>query len=399
MSKHTYPGRGPILFPAYATISILLTLFSTFANASEPSAAADLRLTIAVSAETVTVGDTVTFTVTLCNDGPDTALAPAISRALSGAALVSSTPSVVVDCNGHQTFPPTNSFIQPGFGLRFTDTVRADAVGTLTYRAVTAGGFGPPDTNPANNDVTVQAIVTERPATSVFQAAGPNAASIQSTVDAFRAALGGANNGNAPGPLAGGRREINWDGGGSTATAVAPSTFDGFLNGRGGRFITPGTGFVQAPTSGLADVFANPTYANIFSFFSPTRLFSPIGSNVTEAVFFVPGGQGIPATTRGFGLVFSDVDFPDGDPHGRNKNIRPSTFVEFFDAEGHVVFRGFAPSSPGNGGLSFFGVVLETARIAKVRITAGAVPGRDDNGKHDIVMMDDFLYGEPQPQY
>src|SRR6478672_11098800 len=49
----------------------------------------------------------------------------------------------------------------------------------------------------------------------VFQGAGPNPASIQSAVDQFRAALGGINNANAPGPLAGGRREINWDGGGS----------------------------------------------------------------------------------------------------------------------------------------------------------------------------------------
>src|SRR5215213_6718109 len=47
----------------------------------------------------------------------------------------------------------------------------------------------------------------------VFQAAGPDAASIQSSVDAFRAALGGINNLNNPGPLGTGRREINWDGG------------------------------------------------------------------------------------------------------------------------------------------------------------------------------------------
>jgi hypothetical protein len=34
-------------------------------------------------------------------------------------------------------------------------------------------------------------------APAVFQAAGPNAASIQSVVDAYRAALGNPNNGNA----------------------------------------------------------------------------------------------------------------------------------------------------------------------------------------------------------
>ena len=55
-------------------------------------------------------------------------------------------------------------------------------------------------------------------------AAGPDAADIQATVDAFRAALGDPNNGNAPGPLASGRREINWDGGGSTDTSVGGHT-------------------------------------------------------------------------------------------------------------------------------------------------------------------------------
>ena len=101
-----------------------------------------------------------------------------------------------------------------------------------------------------------------------FSAAGPDQASIQATVDAFRAALGAPNNGNSPGPLASGRREINWDGGGSTATALAPTPFTGFLATRGGLFTTAGTGFVQAPVSGLVTTFGNPTYSTIFQFFS-----------------------------------------------------------------------------------------------------------------------------------
>ena len=47
-------------------------------------------------------------------------------------------------------------------------------------------------------------------APAVFQAAGPTASSIQSTVDAFRAALGEPNNANNPSQPTG-RREINWD--------------------------------------------------------------------------------------------------------------------------------------------------------------------------------------------
>jgi hypothetical protein len=119
----------------------------------------------------------------------------------------------------------------------------------------------------------------------VFQASGPNVASIQATVDEFRFALGAFNNGNTPGPLASGRREINWDGGGSAATSLAATPFAGFLLTRGALFATPGSGFVQAPASGLAETFTNASYASAFQAFSSVRLFSPIGSNVTDVQF------------------------------------------------------------------------------------------------------------------
>jgi hypothetical protein len=234
--------------------------------------------------------------------------------------------------------------------------------------------------------------------TIVFQAAGPNAGSIQGVVDQFRAELG-ANNGVAapPQPLTTGRREINWDGGGSAATSVVPTPFDAFLVGRGSRFTTPGVGFIQAPPDGLADFFHNPSYATIFKAFSPVRLFSAIESNVTDTLFFVPGGGEIPATTRGFGVVFSDIDLPDGiGPGPKQGNRHASTLIEYLGSDGDVLFSSFAPASPGDGNMSFFGVVFNDARIARVRITVGATPGVDDSRKFDVVMMDDFLYGEPQ---
>ena len=240
---------------------------------------------------------------------------------------------------------------------------------------------------------------------AVFQAAGPNAASIQSSVDAFRAALGNPNNGNAMGPLAAGRREINWDGGGANNTTTDPVTpFNVFLNTRGGQFTTPGTGLSQAPPSGgpqggLAVLFNNPTYATIFRTFSPLRLFTPVGSNITDALFFLPGSNGnVPATVSGFGAVFTDVDQPEGSgPGEKHGNRGASTLMQFFAADGELLFSSFVPASPGDGSLSFFGVIYSDPRIARVRITAGNVaPGPDDDSTNDIVMMDDFLYGEPQ---
>ena len=240
---------------------------------------------------------------------------------------------------------------------------------------------------------------------TVFQAAGPNAASIEGTINAFRAALGNNNGITQPGGpiIAGGRREINWDGGNAanTTTSLTPTpVLDQFLVGRGARFTTPGSGFVQAPPSGLAaaDVFNNPSYETIFKAFSLSRLFSAIGSNVTDTLFFVPGTNDVKAVTRGFGAVFSDVDLPDGgdDPSPKQGGKRASTLVEFFGADGDLLFSSFAPASPGDGNLSFLGVVFDDTRIASVRITIGATPGLDDSPKRDVAMMDDFIYGEPK---
>jgi hypothetical protein len=263
---------------------------------------------------------------------------------------------------------------------------------------------------------------TEKAPPTVFQAAGPSAESIQSTVDAFRAALGEPNNANAPGPLDSGRREINWDGGGNNDTTDTPVTpFNVFLNTRGGQFTTLGTGLSQAPPSGgpqggLAGLFNNPTYGDIFTAFSPLRLFTPVGSNITQAVFFVPGTNGEePATVSGFGVVFTDVDQPDGSGSDTKRGDRQastqqgsgsdkkrgdhkaSTQLEYFDADGKRLFSSFVPASPGDGSLSFFGIVFDDARIARVLITTGNVaPGPDDDANNDVVMMDDFPYGEPQ---
>jgi len=239
---------------------------------------------------------------------------------------------------------------------------------------------------------------------AVFQAAGPNAASIQSVVDAYRAALGNPNNGNA-GSLMTGHREINWDGAGGVDTSTTPpaNPFNVFLNTRGSQFTTPGIGLSQAPPSGgaqggLAVLFNNPSYATIFRPFSNFRLFTPVGSNITDALFFVPGSGGsIPASVSGFGAVFTDVDQPDGSGLGeKHGNRGASTLVEFFGANGELLFSSFVSASPGDGNLSFFGVVFNDARITRVRITTSdTAPGPDDDRKNDIVMMDDFIYGEP----
>jgi len=242
-------------------------------------------------------------------------------------------------------------------------------------------------------------------APTVFQAAGPNIASIQGTITDFRAALGDPVNGNATEEKGSGRREINWDGGVPPSDVTTPpvNPFNTFLNTRGAQFTTPGIGLSQAPPSGgpqggLVGLFGNASYATTFRAFSPLRLFTPVGSNITDTAFFVAGSNGgLRAAVTGFGAIFADVDQPDGSGPGTKRgNRHSSTLIQFFGADGRLLFSSFVPASPGDGGFSFFGIKFNDPRISSVRITAGNVAaGPDDDKENDVVMMDDFIYGEP----
>jgi hypothetical protein len=213
--------------------------------------------------------------------------------------------------------------------------------------------------------------------------------SIQSTVDGFRTAIGGANNNNNPGPIAGGRREINWDGGGAAAASVSGPVLTAFTNTRGSTFTTNGTGFLQTPVNDPALTNINPSYATTFTAFSPKRIFTPVTSNITDVTFSVPGTNGATAATvAGFGAIFLDVD------------LANTTRIEFFDTAGAQLLSLNALSgTTTNGSFSFLGAVANAGeRIAKVRITTGNSdlgPSESSESRVDVVAMDDFIYSEP----
>jgi hypothetical protein len=238
--------------------------------------------------------------------------------------------------------------------------------------------------------VGLLALASRVDAFSIIQ--GTGAIGTQTAVADFRTALGDPNNASNPGPLASGRREINWDGGGAANGTPGVTPFEVFQN-RGVIFTTNGTGFLQAPisagTDNLSDVFG-VDYSTTFQFFSQLRLFVPVGSNVTEGDFSIPGTSGaIPAGTRAFGAVFTDVDLPD------------ETTIELFGPGGVLLASAAVPAAPGNGELSFLGILLDPSEglATSLRITTGtAALGVADNpgGGTDIVAMDDFLFAEPQ---
>ncbi|MGH3615611.1 MAG: hypothetical protein ACRDRK_24045 [Pseudonocardia sp.] len=213
------------------------------------------------------------------------------------------------------------------------------------------------------------------PAVNVQQAAGTSAQAIQSAVDAYRLDLGDS------------RQEINWDGVPDDLAApnLLPADFFNTVVPRGAVFSTRGTGFQVSANAGVAPVEfdnINPTYSRLFATFSPQRLFTPLGSNIMEVRFFVPGTS-TPATTNGFGAVFTDVD-------------RPGTRIEYLDERGHRLARFDVPASPGQETLSFLGVRFLDRRVARVRITSGnTVLGPNERRDRDLVVMDDFIFGTP----
>lgn len=232
-------------------------------------------------------------------------------------------------------------------------------------------------------------IVPPSYAVSVQQASGANAADIQSAVDAFRTDLGGSLNPNVAGSLLSGRREINWDGVPDNLSAPnnLPGNFFNVNSPRGVILSTPGSGLeVSAnavnPTNTpvrFGDI--NAQFPPKFTVFSPQRLFSALGSNIVDVSFVVPGSN-TQAAVNGFGSVFTDVD------------LLNTTSIQYFNVSNTSLGTFFVPTAP--QGLSFLGVSGFADGVARVRITNGNGPLTGAAQGFENVVMDDFIYGEPQ---
>ena len=230
--------------------------------------------------------------------------------------------------------------------------------------------------------------LTAAHAVSVVTSASGTAVSIQASVDTYRTSLG-ALNANVSGSFVSGRREINWDGVPDLFSAPnnLPANFFNANSPRGVVFSSPGSGFQVSANSGTSAPVefgnVNAAYPSLFAPFSAQRLFTAIGSNITDVRFFVPGST-VAASVSGFGAVFTDVDLA---------NVSSLTF---FDASDGLLGTFFVPTTVGNEGLSFLGVLFTNERIGRVRITAGnVILGGNESVLADLVVMDDFIYSEP----
>ena len=75
-----------------------------------------------------------------------------------------------------------------------------------------------------------------------------------------------------------------------------------------------------------------------------------------------------------------------------------SAKIEYFDVNGRLLYSAFAPPAEGRETLSFLGVAFDDGEeVFLVRITSGDVElGGSNRGGRDLVVMDDFIHGEPQ---
>jgi len=218
-------------------------------------------------------------------------------------------------------------------------------------------------------------------------AISPDADGLKESFELFRDLLGGDNNMDLVKKkgLKEGHRQINWD-----AAAVPfdmPGDFFAATVPRGCTVRSDSDEFrVSNPADGGDDLFdsINHKAAKDFQAFTLERLFTSVEENVFTIDFSVPGFVDRPAVVDGFGAVFVDVK----EAH--------KTKMTFFAKSGCIIAEEYV--KPLAKGLSFLGAFSSKYPIFKVEVVLGevAIDDSSDWKGDDVVVMDDFIYSEPQ---
>jgi hypothetical protein len=224
-------------------------------------------------------------------------------------------------------------------------------------------------------------------------------------LNAFKTAIGGANNGATAAPQNGGFRTITWDGvkldgtdfGGNTTVIVPNKTVGIPIN----RFQNVGVIFEEVYAvsgDGFKSVNPNVNAANppLFPAFSPNNTFAMFNENTIGLSFVLPSAPTttpVPAATRGFGAVFLNVTEPN------------TSSIEYFAGD-RSLGKFFVPVGT-QGQPEFLGELFSSPIVTKVELTLGTDvifnfdgttirPGGADNPPtSNLVDTDDFVHAEP----
>jgi len=219
--------------------------------------------------------------------------------------------------------------------------------------------------------------------TIIFSGAGGTSASggALSAEAAFRAGIGGM------------PTQITWDDVPDSFAAPnhLPADFYNVNVTRGVFFVTPGTGFEASARpgnpSGTPTLFGdlNAGYPANFTAFSSPRLFTPLGSNVVDVYFFVPGTSAS-AVVSAFGAMFTDVETAN------------TTSIEFFDRMNGSLGKFFAPTTVASAGFSYLGIIFNAGEeVGRVRISLGtaSLGGSESLPSADLVVLDNLDFSPP----
>ena len=216
--------------------------------------------------------------------------------------------------------------------------------------------------------------------TAIVQLSGE----VDAHIPEFAAAIGDIDNKGEPGRHASGRRQINWDGVPAQFTNTVDFPAD-FFKGRG-RVSGGGTG-LRVSDNNFADI--NPSYATELIPFSAPKLFAPVGTNKVEVLFRIPASDTV-AAVRSFGAVVADVDKAN------------TSRLQAYDQAGTLIADVPVPVRADPDEYSLVGVTFEKPIITRVVLTLGdaaigaGVDDLSEGGAADVVVLDDFLYSEPE---
>jgi hypothetical protein len=226
-------------------------------------------------------------------------------------------------------------------------------------------------------------------------------------LNAFKSAIGGANNGAVGAPQNGGFRVITWDGvaldgtdfGGNTTVIIPNNTVGIPIN----RFQNVGVIFEEVYAvsgDGFKSVNPNVNAANpqLFPAFSPTKTFAMFNDHTIGMSFVLPSSPAttpVPAATRGFGAIFLNVRTPN------------TSSIEYFAGD-QSLGKFFVPAGQ-QGEPEFLGEFFSSPVVTRVELTLGTdvifffdgttirSGGANNLPDHNLVDTDDFVHAEPVP--
>ncbi len=153
----TTRGRG-------LTAAVALALLVLGSSAARAQGGADLAVSMTASADSVFVGDTFTYTLTVTNGGPEAAPDVQVHDSLPASVALVGVASTAGSCDGAAAgaivcalgLVPTSLASPP---VHIAITVRAISAGDATNAAVVSGGVLDP--NPSNNSASIALVIQQ----------------------------------------------------------------------------------------------------------------------------------------------------------------------------------------------------------------------------------------------